>query len=159
MPPQVITYHARFTLPAPPAEVWASLDRFDRYEQWWRWLSELRADRPGLETGCTLDGIVSPPLPYRMRVRVTLLDCTAPRMLRAAVAGDLQGEAQLVLTPFRNGTRADVAWTVEMMQAPMRLVSRVARPVLLWGHDRVVEATVAGFRRHLQRQGVAGSRR
>ena len=153
MPPHVIEYRSRFTLPGSPSEVWASLGRFDRYEDWWKWLSELRADRPGLEPGCTLDGIVAPPLPYRMHVRVTLVECSAPRMLSAAVGGDLRGQARLVLTPFGNDTRADVAWTIEMMQARMRLVSRFARPVLLWGHDRVVDATVAGFQRHLQRQG------
>ena len=37
-----------------------------------------------------------------------------------------------------------------MMQRPMRLASRVARPLLQWGHDRVVELTVAGFRRRLE---------
>ena len=36
-----------------------------------------------------------------------------------------------------------------MMQRPMRLAARVAHPVLRWGHDRVVEMTVNGFRRHL----------
>jgi hypothetical protein len=37
-----------------------------------------------------------------------------------------------------------------MMQRPMRVAARVAPPVLRWGHDRVVDATVAGFRRHLR---------
>jgi hypothetical protein len=32
----------------------------------------------------------------------------------------------------------------------MRLASRVGRPVLQWGHDRVVEMTVAGFRRRIE---------
>jgi hypothetical protein len=44
-----------------------------------------------------------------------------------------------------------VAWTVEMMQRPMRLADRMAHPLLQWGHDRVVEITVAGFRRRLSR--------
>ncbi|MDA8182818.1 MAG: hypothetical protein M0035_00035, partial [Actinomycetota bacterium] len=42
-----------------------------------------------------------------------------------------------------------VAWSIEMMQAPMRLADRVAHPLLCWGHDRVVDMTVAGFRRHV----------
>ena len=36
-----------------------------------------------------------------------------------------------------------------MMQRPMRMAARVAHPLLRFGHDRVVEATVAGYRRHL----------
>ena len=42
-----------------------------------------------------------------------------------------------------------VAWTVEMRQPAMRLASRFGRPLLQWGHDRVVEMTVAGFRRRI----------
>ncbi len=38
-----------------------------------------------------------------------------------------------------------------MMQRPMRLADRVAHPLLQWGHDRVVDVTVTGFRRHLER--------
>ena len=45
------------------------------------------------------------------------------------------------------GERA--TWTLEMMQAPMRMAARIAYPLLRWGHDRVVDATVDGFRRHL----------
>lgn len=148
--PHVIDYAGSFTLPAPPEQVWSALGRFDRYEEWWSWLSELQVRGQGLEAGSVLNGTVVPPLPYRMRVRVTLVECTPPHAIRATVAGDLRGEARLLLTPTADGTRADVGWTIEMMQAAMRLVSRLARPVMLWGHDRVVQATVANFCRHLE---------
>jgi hypothetical protein len=149
-PPYVIEYQRRFTLPASPERVWSAIGQFDRYEEWWSWLSELRVDGHGLAAGAVLDGTVVPPLPYRMRVRVTLLECIASREIRAAVAGDLRGEARLLLTPSSRGTHADVGWRIEMMQAPMRIVSRFARPLLLWGHDRVVDATVANFSRELE---------
>jgi hypothetical protein len=61
----------------------------------------------------------------------------------------LEGEATLRLHPAPGGVRVEAAWSIEMMQRPMRLASRVARPVLVWGHDRVVDVTVAGFRRGL----------
>jgi hypothetical protein len=44
-----------------------------------------------------------------------------------------------------------IGWDVEMMQRRMRMAARVARPLLQWGHDRVVEAAVRGFRRQLTR--------
>jgi carbon monoxide dehydrogenase subunit G len=98
-PPYVIEYSGSFRLPASPDEVWSALGRFDRYEEWWSWLTELRVDGPGLEVGAILDGTVVPPLPYRMRVQVTLVECTAPRAIRAVVAGDLRGQARLLLAP------------------------------------------------------------
>jgi hypothetical protein len=65
------------------------------------------------------------------------------------VSGDLRGDATLTFTPDGDGTEATVGWTIEMMQRPMRLAARLAHPLLRWGHDRVVQATVENFRRLL----------
>jgi hypothetical protein len=37
-----------------------------------------------------------------------------------------------------------------MTQLSMRVAARFAHPLLRWGHDRVVDATVAAFRRQLE---------
>jgi uncharacterized protein YndB with AHSA1/START domain len=155
-PPTVIDYRRRFLLEAPPAVVWEALSEPRRFESWWRWLGELRVDGPGLVAGTVLSGVVSPPVPYRMRVSVLLERCVAPTRIDAAVHGDLEGTAWLELHPKGEVTAAEVAWRIEMMQRPMRLAARVAAPVLRWGHDRVVEMTVAGFRRHLRSLGGGG---
>jgi uncharacterized protein YndB with AHSA1/START domain len=147
--PYVVDYAGRFTFPLPPPEVWTALEHLERYETWWGWLRDLRVDGPGLAPGCVLHGVVAPPLPYRMRLRVELVACEPPRFIDAAVDGDLAGRARLVLEPAGGGTVVSVAWTIEMMQRPMRLAALVAAPLLRWGHDRVVETTVAGFRRQL----------
>ena len=55
-----------------------------------------------------------------------------------------------VCRPREGGTWAEVWWHVEMLQPAMRLASRFGHPLLQWGHDRVVEITVAGFRRRLK---------
>jgi carbon monoxide dehydrogenase subunit G len=148
--PYVLEYEGRFDFPVPPQEVWSAVEDLDRLETWWGWLGEFRVEGPGLAADSVLHGVVAPPLPYRMRVRVELVDCDPPRSIDATVAGDLVGQARLVLEPDGAGTRARVTWEVEMMQRPMRVACRVAFPLLRWGHDRVVDATVAGFRRHLR---------
>jgi hypothetical protein len=71
----------------------------------------------------------------------------------ARIRGDLEGVGSLVARPRDEGSSVEVAWDVEMMQRPMRLANRMAHPLLQWGHDRVVELTVAGFRRRLAAQG------
>jgi uncharacterized protein YndB with AHSA1/START domain len=149
-PPYVIDFAGSFTLPAPPSRVWSRLAHVDEYESWWPWLKDVRVEGPGLVSGSTLDGTVAPPLPYRMRVRVTFVECVPPHAIHAAVVGDLQGSGRLLLRRTGTGTRADVTWTLELMQRSMRLVSRMGRPLMLWGQQRVVEATLAGFTRHLQ---------
>jgi hypothetical protein len=97
-----------------------------------------------------LHGVVVPPLPYRMRIRVELTRCEPPGVIDALIGGDLEGDAHLRIRADGTGSRVEVAWTVEMKQRPMRLASRFGRPLLQWGHDRVVEMTVAGFRRRLE---------
>lgn len=106
-----------------------------------------------LAVGSVLSGVVAPPLPYRMRIRVELTRCEPPVAIDATVTGDLDGEARLRVRPDGACSLVEVAWTVEMMQRPMRLASRFGRPLLQWGHDRVVEITVAGFRRRLESAG------
>ena len=153
--PWVIDYRAAYAFPVPPSELWDAIAQTDRFEGWWRWLSEFTLEGRGLEAGSVLTGVVAPPLPYRMRVRVALQECVRPSRIRASVHGDLEGRAELRFAPRPGGSRIDTIWTLEMMQRPMRLAARVAHPLLRWGHDRVVEATVDGFRRQLTNPGSA----
>lgn len=150
--PYVITYEEAFPLPSPPDEVWSVLQHLERFESWWGWLTEFRVDGPGLQAGSVLRGVVVPPLPYRIRVQIELLECVRPSRIDAAVHGDLEGRAQLLLDPDADGAGscASVSSSIEVKQHPLRAASRLAPGLLRWGHDRVVEATVSTFRRHLR---------
>ena len=149
----MIDYRGIHRFSVPPETVWAAIERTDEFAAWWGWLGDFYFDGPGLQRGSAMVGVVSPPLPYRMRIRVDLEECVRPQMIDAAVHGDLEGHAHLTFAPERVGTVATATWTIEMMQLPMRSVARVAHPLLRWGHDRVVDATVAGFRRQIESAG------
>jgi hypothetical protein len=112
-------------------------------------LEDFRLDGGSLQAGAVLSGVVAPPVPYRMRIEVELTRIEPERAIEALVRGDLVGEASLEMRDHDGGSIVEVAWTVEMMQRPMRLADRFTHPLLQWGHDRVVELTVAGFRRRL----------
>ena len=145
----MLTYRGGFGFDLAPDRLWDQIEQFDQFERWWPWLTDFRVEGDGLVAGSVLQGKVTPPLPYRMRVRIELVECRRPHTVDATVGGDLVGEARLRLHPEGGGTRAEVGWTVEMRQPAMRLASRIGRPLLQWGHDRVVEMTVAGFRRRI----------
>jgi carbon monoxide dehydrogenase subunit G len=147
----VITYRRGFAFAVTPEELWARIEETDQFERWWPWLSDFRAEGDGLGPGSVLTGVVAPPLPYRMRIRVELDRCDPPHAVDATVGGDLTGEARLRLHPTEEGCRAEVSWSVEMRQPAMRLADRFGHPLLQWGHDRVVAVTVAGFRRRIER--------
>jgi len=152
--PYVIDYDATFTFPVSVAVLWATMVQVDRFSSWWSWLREFSVEGTGLEHGTVLHGVVAPPLPYRMRLEILIDECVPERRITALVHGDLQGAARLTFDGDDAETRAHAMWTIEMMQRPMRVAASVAYPLLRWGHDRVVDATVEGFRRHLVGEGA-----
>jgi hypothetical protein len=87
------------------------------------------------------------------RIGIELTRCEKPGIIEASVHRDLEGEASIALSRQGVGTHVEVAWTLEMMQRPMRLADRMAHPALRRGHDHIVENTVAEFRSRL---GVPG---
>lgn len=147
--PCVIEYQRTFGFPVAAEQLWAAMTQFDSFCSWWSWLREFSVDGTPLEVGTVLHGVVEPPLPYRMRLDVVVDRCEPAHRIGAAIHGDLEGTAVLDLEGDDDETFVHAAWTIEMMQAPMRLAARIGHPVLRWGHDRVVDATVDGFRRHL----------
>jgi hypothetical protein len=146
----VINYREQYEFPQSPPELWRAMEEVDRFETWWAWLEEFRLEGDSLTAGAVLHGVIAPPLPYRMRIRVELTRCDPGRNVDALVHGDLEGEARLEIRDAGTGSIVDVAWAVEMMQGPMRMASRFAHPLMQWGHDVVVAITVAGFRRRLE---------
>jgi hypothetical protein len=129
--------------------MWQTIQEVDQFESWWPWLENFRLEGTSLQAGAVLSGVVAPPVPYRMRIEVELTHCEPERAIEARVRGDLEGEASLDMRGDGAGSLVEVAWTVEMMQRPMRLADRFAHPLLQWGHDHVVELTLAGFRKRL----------
>ena len=150
VPKPVIAYRNSFRFDVPPGKLWDRIERFDQFELWFPWLTEFRHDGDGLSPGTVLYGVVTPPLPYRMRLRIELGHTERPSAIDATIGGDLTGNAHLSIRPAPDGAMAEVSWSVEMRQPIMRFACRFGRPLLQWGHDRVVEITVANFRQRLE---------
>ncbi len=147
--PYVVECSATFTFAASPERVWAVLERFETLAATWPWLRELRIHGSGLQNGTVVAGVVTPPLPYRMRLDVILDECVPAERIDASVHGDLEGSAHIAFSGDGPETRANARWTIEMMQPSMRVTARLAPRLLRWGHDRVVSATVNGLRREV----------
>jgi len=143
----VIDYAGTFSFPIPPAELWRVISRFDAFQSWWPWLHELEVEGAGLVEGTQLRGTVMPPLPYHLHMVVTFEHCEESRLVEATVSGDLRGQARLDVEAVGEGSDVRLSWSLEMVREPLRTASRVAHPVVRWGHDRVVEWAVEGFSR------------
>lgn len=108
---------------------------------------ELLGER--VEPGVCLRFVIDPPFPFRMQVDATFTRVIEDRLVAATLTGDLEGEASISFAAEGNGTAADVSWEVEMNQRGMRVAARVARPVLMRGHDWAVQVALRGFRKRL----------
>lgn len=139
-------YDGAFWFPVAPGHLWDTLAELDRFPVWWSWLHDFRPEGEGLTTGTVLRGTVVPPVPYRLRLDVRLGRCERPRLLEADITGDLRGAARVELGPLHDGTQVGVRWSLDFASAPLRVASVVAFPLMRWGHDRVVDMAVSGFR-------------
>lgn len=142
----LIHLDGRYLFPAPPDQVWATMSQVERFPTWWRWLRDFEVRGTGLETGGMLSGLVVPPIPYRFHVSIHLADVAPAERIVASLAGDLHGPAMLALEEHPTGTELAIRWDVEMRKPSMRAAAHVAKPLLVWGHDQVIEHTVERFR-------------
>ncbi len=135
----------RITFPSHPAEVWEAMTRTGAYTTWWPWLRRL--DAVGLRAGDVWDCHVQPPLPYSLRFTITLDEVVDGRSVRATVAGEIVGTASVELLPA--GPAATVVH-FESDLAPaagaLRAFALLARPLVVWGHDWVIDQGVRQFR-------------
>ena len=141
-----IDYRGAFWFPVRPGDLWEVIEKFDQFESWWAWLEDFGAEADGLVAGNALHGTVIPPVPYRLRLDIRLEQCLRPLVVEATIDGDVRGSAVIRLEPEDGGTRVAVAWWLDMRSAPLRVAALVAYPLMRWGHDRVVEMAVGGFR-------------
>ena len=102
-----------------------------------------------LAPGSVISFRVDPPVPYQMRIQVTVLESQEPRFITGRVEGDLHGRASLALEPEGAGTRATIAWDVEIANRGIRRVIRIARPLLIWAQHWAVGIALHRFRSYL----------
>lgn len=145
-----ISFDGSFHFPVAPGELWALIEDPRNFGHWWSWLHNVECTDRRIVAGSVLTGVVDPPVPFTMWAEVVIDECERLRHISASVSGDIKGAARLDTSAAPGGTQVEIGWAVEMMQRRMRVAALVARPLLQWGHDRVVEAAVSGFSRRLE---------
>ena len=136
-----------------PAELWNVVTRTDDYRAWWSWLRDF--DVAGVYAGAQAHCVIQSPLPYALRLHIDVERVEHPSIIETYVRGDLDGPARLEIDTTGDGSRARLAWELEVCDQVLRRVARVARPVMVWAHDRVVATGVEQFR-HLALDGRGG---
>lgn len=133
----------RYRFDVPPDELWSAATAVDRYREWWPWLRSFDADGfgPGQQWACT----VQPPLPYTVRFDVTIGEVRPCELVRASVSGDIVGSADLEISPAGEGCEARLLSRLAPGNGFLRLAARIARPVVRFGHDWVLDSGARQF--------------
>lgn len=136
-------YDQTFTFDVDADELWAAVTAHDRYQQWWPWLVgfDLDAMTPGARAACEIQA----PLPYRLRFGVDLVDVDPGRAIHGQVVGDLAGPASFHVTPDGPGCVAGLRWSLTVQRPLLGGLARIARPAMVWGHDRIIELGLRQF--------------
>ncbi|WP_437110203.1 SRPBCC family protein [Streptomyces sp. enrichment culture] len=141
-------FHSRWTLPAPPAAVFAVLEHPEHYPRWWPQVREARRvdDR-------TVTARVRSAAPYTLAVTlVGRRRDPAARVLETALTGDLEGWARWTLAPHGDGgTLAEYEQDVHLRAALPRRVALLARPLLRANHALMMRAGRRALAAHLKR--------
>ena len=129
----------------PPSDLWTAISRTEDFTTWWPWLRHFDLDT--LAEGATARCVVQAPIPYRLRFRVRVRRVIPLELIDTVVSGDLAGPARLEVAPHELGSSVRLKWEVELRDPVLRVSSLIARPVMEWGHNWVVDTGVRQFRR------------
>jgi hypothetical protein len=146
--PRPFASDREWSFPEPPDALWERIRAVDRYCHWWPWL---RAFDPGtgLEPDARWHCEVAPPLPYVVRFTIDFDRVEHGRRAETTVDGDITGRAVLTLDELGDaGTRARLVSQLAPANPVLRTVGRMARPVVEWGHDWVLDQGRHQFVRH-----------
>ncbi len=138
------SFRGAWHVDAPPERVADVLVDLEHYPTWWpevRAIAKLGPDDALVVCRSTL--------PYDLELRLHAVDREAPR-LETAISGDLDGTVRWVCEPDGTGTHLRFEQDVRVRAGLLALASYVARPVLVWNHDRMVDSGVSGLRRTLR---------
>jgi hypothetical protein len=141
--PAPFDFDRTWVFDVPVERLWAAVADTSRFPEWFPWLDE--ADLGPLEEGTTAHFTVNPPLPYKLRLRVDVLHVVPGMSVEGEVHGDVAGPARLEVGEHPVGSLARLVWSLRVRRPMLTAAERVARPLMLWGHDAVVSRGLDRF--------------
>ncbi|MEV7688072.1 SRPBCC family protein [Streptomyces bungoensis] len=139
-------FRTRWSLPFPPAAVYAVLERLEDYPRWWPQVRSVT--RTGAATAVLTMRSV---LPYDLTctARETSRDPAAGR-LEITLSGDLEGWARWTVTAEGSGTLARYDQAVDVTKPLLRRLAVPGRPFFRANHRLMMRAGRRGLLRRLE---------
>jgi uncharacterized protein YndB with AHSA1/START domain len=137
-------------LDAPIERVYDVLKEAADYPRWWPGASSVDVLEQGDERGVgQVDRYAwRSVLPYTLCFQARVTRVEEPRLIEAAITGELEGIGAWRLFSGQ-GTAVVFDWRVRTTRAWMNMLGPVARPAFVWNHDRLMAAGGIGLAREL----------
>jgi len=138
------SFRREFDVAAPVPRVQAVLVDLEWYAAWW---PEVVAVAKLSDDDALV--LCRSTLPYELELHLTAVH-REPERLEVAIDGDLEGFARFELSTRDGGTHLVFTEEVEAAGRALRTASYVARPLLVWNHDRMLESCIRGLLERVQ---------
>lgn len=133
----------RYRFSLSPTQFWSQISDVGSYRTWWPWLRHFDAD--ALAVGAVWDCVVQPPLPYRVSFTLTLDAVDPARSIETTIRGDIHGRAYLAIDRDDRGCAVRLRSSLGPTNRGLRVAGTVARPLLRFGHQWVLDTGARQF--------------
>lgn len=147
----------RWHIAAPIEHVWDAIVDSENWPQWWKAVASVEE----LETGAA-DGVGNvrrfiwkTPLNYTLTFETRVIQIQTPVLLEATATGDTEGHGLWQLATTDRGTAVDYTWTVRTTQRWLNVLAAIARPLLEWNHNVIMEQGGKGLATYLKADLIA----
>ncbi|BAU41577.1 SRPBCC family protein [Leptolyngbya sp. O-77] len=142
---------------APIESVWNAITQTQDWPTWWQAVQSVEELEAGDPTGI---GHISRfvwkmPLGYTLAFNTQLVRLEAPMLMEAIAKGDVEGRGLWELSPIPEGCQVRYSWTVRTSGRWMNWAARLARPILEWNHNAVMNQGGRALADHLGIQLIA----
>jgi hypothetical protein len=141
----IVRSDRQYRFDVPVDALWRRLSNVDDYRTWWPWLRRFEAEK--LAAGERWRCAVQPPLPYLLRFDLVLDAVRDCEQIEATVDGDITGTAIIDLADRGGATEVRLRSSLAPANRYLRTVAKVARPVVRYGHDWVLDTGARQFGR------------
>lgn len=143
----------RWLIPAPVDRVWNCLVATENWPSWWEYVDLVEETEAGNSSGIgnVRRYLWRTCLPYDLAINLRVTGVRPYESVMVEVTGDLIGSGSCSIAYQKNeaATELTFIWSVSLVTPWMKLLASVARPLLVWNHEKVMKSGEQGLIRYL----------
>lgn len=147
------SFHNSWLVDAPLKQTWNALIRYEKWPVWCDALKKIEALNrfDQIRKGNRIRSAWKGTLSYDICFDAIIRQVTPYSFVSFDVAGDLDGKGFCHFSPAGDATTIDFTWNVSPTKLWMKMSSPLARPVFIENHNQIIEQSISGFTRMIEK--------